>query len=204
MAGRILHDAFMANFPGSVLEDTASGIGANTKSAIHEIILDTLLDDCLESDLHVGCVNVIPSIRGERTEKYIQGLEKYLDTMRDENYMLEIICSPVPNSELEDRLGGFQGIYSVLSAFSKKTLSQGLNYGETLTEGVSDSVSQSISQGISLTTATSTGTSEGKQSGFNIGGHFLASFGFSRGRFEAVSKSKTSSEGEQNISFLRL
>jgi len=195
VAGHILHDAFMANFPGSTLkpiEEMAEG-----KRVIASALNPFGFDD--ETDLNVGCVNVIPSLRGEKTETFVQGLEKFIDTMRGEEYICQIIASPLSNRELENRRRGYEDIYSALSPFAKKSMAHGHNYGKTLTEGITESISTSISKGISLATGTSSGFSKGKTSGFNISASFLVGFGFNEGKTEMVNtgKNKTETESEQ-------
>ncbi|MBQ8616643.1 MAG: ATP-binding protein [Oscillospiraceae bacterium] len=193
VAGHIMHDAFMANFPGSTLKpivDIEDG-----KRIIATALNNTVIDD--EIDLNVGCVNVIPSLRGDKSETFVQGLEKFIDTMRGEEYACQIIASPISNGELESRRKGYEDIYSALSPFAKKSMAHGHNYGETLTEGISESISSSISKGISMATGTSSGYSKGKQSGFTMGAQMLVNFGFNQSTTEAVNSGKTKTETEQ-------
>lgn len=193
VAGHILHDAFMANFPGSTLKPIDE-MEEGRRVVASALDPNGFNDD---ADLNVGCVNVIPSLRGEKSETFVQGLEKFIDTMRGEEYICQIIASPMTNRELENRRKGYEDIYSALSPFAKKSMAHGHNYGQTLTEGITESISSSISKGISLATGTSSGFSKGKQSGFNIAATFLVGFGFNEGKSEMVNTGKNKTETEQ-------
>lgn len=83
VAGHILHDAFMANFPGRTLkpiDEMEEG-----RRVVASALDPNGFDD--DVDLNVGCVNVIPSLRGEKSETFVQRLEKFIDTMRGEEYI---------------------------------------------------------------------------------------------------------------------
>lgn len=197
IAKQILHDSFMANFPGSTLSEVRDIGDSQTSFATLIDAVDKTSSHGPDSSLHVGCINVVPSLRGNKSESYIQGLERFIDTMRGEEYVCEIIATPLSQRELGDRLKGCEDLYSALSPFSKKSMAQGHNYGKTLAEGISESISSSISQGVSLSTGTSSGFSRSKQSGYNIGGSFLINLGFNQGTSEAVSSGRSSTTTDQ-------
>lgn len=176
-ASEVLHDSFLGNFPGSK-------INAVKTSQIGEIFNE---NEVYHTPRNIAYVNIIPSERNSKQEEYVQGLEKFIDTMRGSEYICEIIASPIRDSEIEYRMSGFEELYSALFPFSKKTSSHGHNEGTTLTEGITDSISDSISKGISKATGRSDGHTHGKNSGFNMGMHMLLNFGVSRGTQEGWS-----------------
>ncbi|MCB6543760.1 hypothetical protein LI170_16650, partial [Desulfovibrio desulfuricans] len=79
------------------------------------------------------------------SQTYIQGLEKFIDTMKGHDYICEIIAASVSALEVEKRLNGFEELYTALFPFSKKTASHGRNDGISFTEGMNESITNSIS-----------------------------------------------------------
>lgn len=180
-ASDVLHDAFLGNFPGSrinsVKSDDISSIFSDGCNSVSEV----------SKNKNIAYVNIIPSERSGKQGEYIQGLEKFVDTMRGSEYICEILASPIQDSEIEARMNGFEELYSALFPFSKKTSSHGHNEGKTLTEGINESISDSISKGISKATGRSDGHTRGKNSGFNMGMHMLLNFGVMNGTQEGWS-----------------
>lgn len=170
IANEILHDSFLGNFSGSRLSLLK---GSETASVFQ---FDSQ-KDALQPEEHFACMNVLPSRRGAKNEEFVQGLEKFIDTMRGSEYICEVLVSPMTDAQIEQRMSGFEELYSALSPFEKKTMSHGHNEGKTLTDGITDSISHSISNGISKATGTNQSHSHGKSSGFNMGMHFLLNFG---------------------------
>lgn len=193
VAEGILADAFVANFPGSSLK-----VVKNTED-IEKIIgaaIDDQEDEFSDDGLSVECISVTPSMRGEKQEAFVQGLEKFVDTMHGQEYVCEIIASPLSRDETDSRRRGYEDIAAALSPFEKTTLAQGQTDTKTLSEGITDTVSSTISKGISMATGTTSGFSKGKQSGFNLGASFLVNFGFSEGTNESVNSGKSRTETE--------
>lgn len=184
ISSEILHDAFLGNFPGSNLVPLKTG-------EISEQIF-------YEYDLNksnVSYINIIPTERQTNSEAYIQGLEKFIDTMRGSEYICEIIASPINEDEINNRLAGFEELYSALYPFSKKTSSHGHNLGKTLTEGINESISESISKGINRAIGRSDSHSNGKNQSVNMGMHMLLSFGVSEGTNEGWTTGSNESDG---------
>lgn len=193
VAEGILADAFIANFPGSSIRtiknpDEIERIIGNT--------IDDKGDDFSDDGLSVECISVTPSMRGEKNEAFVQGLEKFIDTMRGQEYVCEIIASPLNRDETDSRRRGYEDIAAALSPFEKTTFAQGQTDTRTLSEGITDTVSSTISKGISMATGTTSGFSKGKQSGFNLGASFLVNFGFNEGTSESVNSGKSRTETE--------
>ena len=172
MAGEILQDSFLGNFPGSSMTVVKS-------SDISDVFQGKQSRDM--SGKNVAYINILPSQRSNKQNNFVQGLEKFVDTMRGSEYICEILSSPVSESEIKMRLNGFEELYSALFPFSKRISSHGHNEGDTITEGISESISNSISTGISKAAGRSDGYTHGKHSGMNIGAHMLLNFGMAQG-----------------------
>ena len=176
-SGEILHDSFQGNFPGS-------GIQWVKTSDIPDVFkLGSAEKNISSQEKHIAYMNILPSERMQK-ESYSQGLEKFIDTMRGQNYICEILATPLSAADIEMRLSGFEELYTALYPFSKKTSSHGHNEGRTLTEGITESISESITQGISRATGRFDSHNNGKSSGVNMGAHMLLSFGVSNSTSE--------------------
>lgn len=193
VAEGILADAFVANFPGSTLKQLKN------PEEIERIIgnaIDDPEDEFVDDGSSVECISVTPSMRGEKKDAFVQGLEKFIDTMRGHEYVCEIIASPLSRDETDSRRRGYEDIAAALTPFEKTTFAQGQTDTRTLSEGITDTVSTTISKGISMATGTTSGFSKGKQSGFNLGASFLVNFGFNEGTNESVNSGKSHTEAE--------
>lgn len=164
----VLRDSFLGNFPGSRIVNVRS-------KEIDEIFAK----DDSDCEANIAYINIIPSERQSKKEEFIQGLEKFVDTMRGSEYICEILASSISPDDIDLRMNGLQELYSAIFPFSKKTSSHGHNEGLTLTEGITESISDSISQGISKAIGRTDGHNNGRNSSFNVGAHMLLSFGSS-------------------------
>lgn len=143
-----------------------------------------------ENDAVVQSISMIPSLRGEEHagDAFVQGIEKFIDSMHGKEYVLEVIASPVDKGNLELRKGAYEDIYSALSPFAKKSIQHSHNEGSTLSESLSRSISNSISTGVARSVGNNYSESASKNKGYNMGGSFLVSFGLNEGTSEGTSR----------------
>ena len=174
IAGEILHDSITGNFPGSKLETVAFN---DISSIFHA--------DSNGTD-NIVYTNISPSER-QAKDGFIQGLEKFIDTMRGLEYTCEIIASPVNEIAYDKRMNGLENLYTALSPYAKTVRSHGTNEGTTVTNGINESMSKTISDGISKAIGTTESYTHGNNSGFNIGGNMLLHFGSTKGTSEGWS-----------------
>lgn len=165
VADKVFGKSFLGNFPGSMVEKIPQSEVADLLTSI------TTFDDCNEN---LTCLNVIPAVRNQ--EDFIQGLEKYIDTMKGESYVCMILASSVSDNECEERLNGYQQLHTTLFPLSNMTLSHGTSEGTTITDGYTSTISNSVSDSLAKTVGTS--QSDTINSGFNVG---LFGMGFNSG-----------------------
>jgi hypothetical protein len=172
-ADKVFSKGFLGNFPGSI-----------TNRQENELVerLMNRITDYNNSNLNISCLNIVPSNRNEKQDKFVQGLEKFIDTMRGEVFTAVIIASSVSNTDCENRTKGYEQLYSSLYPFANISLAHGTNIGITMTEGFTDTVSTSISKGISKTTGQNTMDTDGESTGFNLG---LLGIGMNRSKFKS-------------------
>ena len=166
-ASKILEKSFVGNFPGSTLRSMKNG-------EIAEVMATVAKTDNYNTSRNVSCVTVIPSMRDEDKDKFVQGIEKFIDTMQGEKFTAVFIAKPVPKDDLEMRKRGFEELYSSLSPFVKTSLAYGENYSKAVTSGMFENFSHSVNNSISNTTgknsSTSSSRTHGTNSGSSIGG----------------------------------
>ncbi len=168
-AGKILEKGFLGNFCGSSLT-------ALNNREIQMVMEDMTEVSIIGGNKNVSCVTVVPSARDEDKDKFVQGLEKFIDTMQGEEYTALFIATPVSKDDLEVRKRGFEELFSALSPFIKTTLSYAENESESISIGKSKSFADTVNHSISNTTGKNRGTNEtrtnttGNSNGFSFEG----------------------------------
>lgn len=189
VAGLILEKSFLGNFPGS-------SISRLRNDKIAEIMDKCVSAQSLGMQKNISCVTVVPASRDEDKDKFVQGMEKFLDTMRGETYTAVFIAQPMQKQNTEQRRLGLEELYAAISPFAKTTLAYGENYSKAVTNGMCESFSHSVNSGISNTTGTNTSNGVTKNSGFNIGIMGSgANFGSSRSYTTGTSWSNSVTKG---------
>ncbi len=179
IADKVFQKSMLGNFPGSSVQRVS-------QSEVSELL--SAATDYEEGTGNLTCLNVVPAIRNEND--FVQGMEKFIDTMRGEDYVCMLLASSISDSECEQRLRGYEQLYTTLYPLSNMSLSHGTSEGTTFTEGYTRSISNSVSDSIAKTTGQSesvTGTN-----GFSIG---LLGMGYnhSRGKTTGTTTSDTQS-----------
>lgn len=179
IADKVFQKSMLGNFPGSSVQRVS-------QSEVSELL--SAATDYEEGTGNLTCLNVVPAIRNEND--FVQGMEKFIDTMRGEDYVCMLLASSISDSECEQRLRGYEQLYTTLYPLSNMSLSHGTSEGTTFTEGYTRSISNSVSDSIAKTTGqseSSTGTN-----GFSIG---LLGMGYnhSRGKTTGTTTSDTQS-----------
>lgn len=174
--GEILKLMLESTFPGISIEMMSSNSN-NTESFI-----DKLLNDRhgTQKTKGVTSLSMIPSLKNESTsdgnknENFVQGIEKFIDTMSGKKYTAVFLATPLNNAVINDRRHGYESLYSALSSHGRITYSYGLNISDSVNEGLSESLSKSVSNSISDSTGSNKSSSEtsteSSGSGDNWGG----------------------------------
>lgn len=115
IAGDILEATLKGNFPGIVYKSLDAG---NTSQFVAEI-----KNNGVKS---MAAVSVVPSIRensdGEM-EEFVQGIEKFIDTMSGRTYTMVCLATPVNPATMQKRKHGFEELCSSLSPHAKLSVS---------------------------------------------------------------------------------
>ena len=148
-AAKLLQSGFLGNFPGSAL----SNIGK------------TNIVDCLEAiradgNKDIACLTLLPTPRDKDKDRFIQGIEKFVETMRGKPYTAIILASSVKKQLADYRKSGLEMMYSALSPYSEVSLAFGENESNTVGESVSRASSESLSKGTSRSVSDSISSSD--------------------------------------------
>lgn len=197
VAKAILKKSLRGNFPGiNIIEKDATQI----ESFLEEKIPD------MYSHMAVTAVSIVPSVRDEEDkERFVQGIEKFIDSMAGESYTAVFVSSPLSKAELENKKRGYEELYSALSQCSQIVMTYGENESDSVAEGISKGFSKSINDGISDTTGKNQGTNRSRGRSHNSGFSFgIFGTGFntgwgtnsSRGSYEGTNESHTENYSE--------
>lgn len=197
VADAILKKSLKGNFPGiNIREKTAQQI-------------EEFLEEKIPSKYSVKAVTAVSIVPGMRDEedkdRFVQGIEKFIDSMAGENYTAVFVSSPLSKQELEDKKRGYEDLYSALSQCSQIVMTYGENDSASVAEGISKGFSKSVNDGISDTTGKNKGKNRNRGhshnhgfsmgllgTGFNFGGGINSS----RGSYEGTSESHTENYSE--------
>ena len=170
-AEAILEKSFKGNFSGSQIKPISQEKLERVLGSINE-------SSRFGNTQNVSSVSIVPSARDEDKTKFVQGIEKFIDTMKGAEYTAVFIAEPLEKEILEQRKRGLQKIYSGLSPFASTQLSYGENYSKAVSKGLSKNFSKTLNESLTDTTSQFNSTSNSKNKGFSFG--FLG-MGFNRG-----------------------
>ncbi len=205
VAELILEKSFLGNFAGSSLKRLRNTDIAN--------VMNISSDNTSNSSKNISCVTVVPSMRDEDKKQFVQGIEKFIDTMQGECYTAVCIAQPLSKENLEIRKRSLEEMYSALSPYAKTTLTYGDNYSKAVTAGMSESFTQGINNSISTSNGINKSTSASNNTGLNVGimgsgfntGHSKSyttgtswTNSVTKGTSNSTSQSTNSSESETN------
>ncbi len=186
-AGKILEHTIDGNFPGSTLD-------SRNAREIKSIMQGIDPSDSFEFKGNVASVSVIPATRDDEKQNFVQGIEKFIDTMKGREYTAVIVATPLSKTELNQRKRGLEEVYSTISPYAGVSLSYGRNDSKAVAEGTFRSFSSTISKGVTDSTTLTSGETD-TESKTDSRGHGFG-FGFfntNRGRSTGTSKGYSSS-----------
>ena len=91
VAEKVFGKSLLGNFPGSIATRVP-------QSEVAELLTDMTKMD--EESMNMTSLNVIPALRNE--EDFVQGIEKFVDAMKGEEYVCMLIASSVDARECEE------------------------------------------------------------------------------------------------------
>ncbi|MDO4743492.1 MAG: DUF87 domain-containing protein, partial [bacterium] len=167
------HSDSVASIAGNMLKETFSGVflGSSIKEACYDEKAKIRNMAMQGGKVDVVCVSAQPSVKKDSDEKSVeQGLEYFIDVMRNRPYTAVLLATPVGEMAVQLRKREFENLYSKLSAFQKVTIAFGKNESNAISKSLSKSTTVTESNGDSFTTTNSRSTtiSEGGSSGYSV------------------------------------
>lgn len=202
LAGKVLESTLKSNFPGIEL----NSLDNNEVSAFLQNIEVT--DDGRSLLKGLATVSIVPSVRNkEKKEQFVQGTEKFINTLRGKNYTAVFLATPLGSDAIAIRKHGYEELYSTLSPHAKLSYAYGENVSDAVNKGVTNSFTKSMNESVSNSNSTSTSNTEGRSTGRSSGSNFGGgssgdgssfSWGMNSGTNSSTSSSYTSSTSFSN------
>ena len=178
-SGMILEKSLLGNFPGSEIKNLKN-------SSIEEVLTKTVASNEYNTNKSVASVTIVPSTRDEDKDKFVQGIEKFIDAMNGEKFSTLIVANPMNKDVLEMRKRGLEELYSNISPYSEMSLAYGTNYSQAVSEGNSKNFSASLNKSISNTNSHSSGVSSSHTQSNSKGSNWnFGIFGTNSGKSES-------------------
>lgn len=189
------------NVSGDILEKGLKGLfpGVSTERS-GDIIQE--LKGSLDKTFAISCVSGVASLReDDKKERFVQGLEKLLDSTNGLKFAVFFVAEQVEDSECASILCNYENLYSAISPMAEVQLS----FSQSETRGVSEFSSENFTEnvGISLQKAVAkgtanskshtenSGTAKGKTSGWGLS---LGPVSFNRGKGNSEIEGKADTE----------
>lgn len=167
LAGDILESTLKGNFPGIVYDSKDINDIQDVITGIQKKGIKSL-----------ASVSIVPSMRDETKDMdtFIQGIEKFIDTMNGKSYTMLCLASPLDRQVMEKRKHGYEELCSVLTPHAKLSLAYGENESSAVNKSISTSFSKSVSRSVSNSNTTSSSTSSGTNSSSSSGSSYNGGF----------------------------
>lgn len=155
------------NVSGDILEKGLKGLfpGVSTERS-GDIVQE--LKGSLDKTFAISCVSGVASLReDDKKERFVQGLEKLLDSTSGLKFAVFFVAEQVEDSECASILSNYENLYSAISPMAEVQLS----FSQSITSGVSEFSSKNFTKNIvkSLQKAVAKGTAYNKSHTKNSG-----------------------------------
>jgi len=183
----ILQNSLEGHFPGS--EISVLGKKEDDWKRIRTLLNENVPENGAQKK--VSSVYAVPSLKTEKDETFVQGIENFIDTMAGKEYTALLVSTPISKTELEQRKRGFESMYTELSKMSEISLNIGINESMSEADGTSLSFTETFGESVS----DSMGNSFSESSGSTSGGQFFGrNWGSSQGTQSGTNSSHTTSQ----------
>ena len=190
-----LTKSFLGNFPGSDIE--------NVKNTCCKNLINELFSSTYDIPQAISSVSGVASLKDENKDKFVQGLEKLIDTMKGEEYFSILVANPIQRDVFNNIRTAYEELYTEISPLANTQISYGFNESNSVTEGWANSITESLSESLSNTQSYSNSTSNSSAISDNkrrniITSTFAQIFGGSLGSGSSKSVSSSLNEGLSN------
>jgi hypothetical protein len=161
-SAKVFEKSMSGNFPGTKITRVKGGTEMDKLTAVFKNLQ------------HEGQPKQICTVTGvaglrakeENGEKrFVQGIEKLIDSMRGENYSILLIADPVSFDQVQVIKRGYETLYSQLVPFASSEINYGENENTSISSSITKGLSKSISKSVTDTLTFSKGTSDSHTKG---------------------------------------
>ncbi len=194
------------NISGDILQRGLKGLFPGVSTEISgDVICE--LNEAINNNVAISCVSGVASLQeDDKKERFVQGLEKLIDSTSGLKFAVCFIAEKVEDSECSSILANYESLYSAIAPMAETQLSfsqsetKGINEisSKTFTDTIGASLSKTITKGTSHSLSHTEGSSksEGKTSGYSYSGSVIISG--SRNYSKSYNKSTNTSDSETN------
>lgn len=127
--GDIICKSFESNYNGSVLRRITNDNGQ---------LSNTILGSA-EKFRNFGCIVGVPGTKENEQHENVdfQGIDRLINTMLGSVWRMMVVCEPVSKSEISKLQDQVFDLYNRLSTYSRSSLQQSINYGESNSKNTS-------------------------------------------------------------------
>lgn len=200
--GKVLKNAFLGNFAGAKLIPVKNE--TDNTATLYKDGLDkrTVIRNAFANTKFISAVSSIPALRNSNERKnpeFVQGLEKFIDSMRGQEYCVLILADAVHNDKIEEMCGEYEDIYSQMFPFkiSVQMINRQTSSSETTSviKGTTDTVNKTLSKSLSHGTSISKGHSDSAGAHVGVGGKVVGG-GVSYNHTWSTTKSENQAESD--------
>ena len=201
VAATILKNNLKGQFPGCIA------------TRVNDVKIERLLNEIgsvpgVSDNKTIRSLSMIPSRREDERQHdkrfSAQGLEKFIDAMRDNPYTLIVLSQKVPGDAAQRYVEGLESLYTTLSPYVKETASFAESDSDTINYGFSNGINSTISHSVSSSFGSSHTSSISRGNSLNhgstyeglLGGHSSWGWGSVFSTSEATGTSTTTTSGQ--------
>lgn len=148
------------NVSGDMLQRGLKGLFPGVSAEISGDVIQELKGS-LDKTFAISCVSGVASLREyDKKERFVQGLEKLLDSTSGLKFTVYFVAEQVADSECSSILSNYENLYSAISPMAEVQLS----FSQSETRGVSETSSKNFTEtvGSSLSKTITKGTAYSK------------------------------------------
>ena len=192
-----LVSALGGNFPGS-------SVTLKKKGDMQNCMLRIFGEDDKKI---VTVVSGIPGYRNEENkdnEKFVQGIERVIDSMSGKSFALITISSPLNATQISKIKDGYESLYTQISPFAETQLSYNESDSNSVAETITDGISKTVGDSLTTTVSNSISKTEGTNESKSFNGSLLGFIGksvsdgtnYSSTNQESISQADSRNESE--------
>ena len=166
-ANRRLADvaAFHGALTGNLIGSTVEEVGVDETEKLRDEVFDRD-NQCYAS------VSGIVGLRDKEEksiEKYVQGIENLVDSLKGQKYTIVTIADPISTNEIQVIKQGYELLHTQLSTFCKTVMTINESDSVSLSKAHTKGITEGISKGISLTQSKTNTTGSSHTFSGNVG-----------------------------------